>query len=127
MTAIKIISAPFGEAPLHIREAWIGLVLPLAVPSVRSVWIVGGVLTGPRTALGHWLQLLLGRGSRHAGYVVNVVAAVALLDRANPSAAAWWRENTPDLLAENRNFVFNAEACEETGDVVWPPPEKQIL
>lgn len=122
MAAIKIISTPPGEAPLHIREAWVGLVLPLAVPSVRSVWIVGGVLTGPKTALGQWIQLLLGRGRRHAGYVVNIAAAVTLLERANPSAAAWWRENTPELMAENRTFVFSAEACEETEEVVWPPP-----
>ncbi len=62
MAAIKIISTPPGEAPLHIREAWVELVLPLAVPPVRSVWIVGGVLTGPKTALGQWLHLLLGCG-----------------------------------------------------------------
>ena len=122
MTAIKIISAPPGEAPLHIRQAWVGLVLPLAVPSVRSVWIMGGVLTGPKTALGQWIQLLLGRGKRHAGYVVNLAAAVTLLERAHPSAAAWWRENTAEMITENRSVIFSAEVCEEAEEVVWPPP-----
>ncbi len=60
----KIISTPSGKASLHIREAWVGLVLPLAILSVRSVWIVGGVLTGSRTALDQWLELVMGRGKR---------------------------------------------------------------
>ena len=113
---------PPGEAPLHIREAWVGLVLPLAVPSVRSVWIVGGVLTGPKSLWHQRLYLLLGRGRRQAGYVVNLAVAVTLLERAHPSAAAWWRENTPGMIAENRSVVFSAEVCEETEEVVWPPP-----
>lgn len=125
MAAIKIISTPPGEAPLHIREAWVGLVLPLAVPSVRSVWIVGGVLTGPKTLWRQRLHLFLGRGRRHAGYVVNLAAAVTLLERANPSAAAWWRENTGEMIAQNRNVVFFAEVCEEAEEVVWPPPPEQ--
>ena len=125
MAAIKIISTPPGEAPLHIREAWVGLVLPLAVPSVRSVWIVGGVLTGPKTLWRQRLHLFLGRGRRHAGYVVNLAAAVTLLERVNPSAAAWWRENTGEMIAQNRNVVFFAEVCEEAEEGVWPPPPEQ--
>ena len=83
---------------------------------------MGGVLTGPKTALSQWIQLLLGRGRRHAGYVVNIAAAVALLERANPSAAAWWRENTYDIIALNGSVIFSAGVCEEVEEVVWPPP-----
>lgn len=102
--------------------------LPLAVPSVRGIWIVGGVLNGPQTTWGQRLHLLLGRGRRQAGYVVNIAAAVTLLERANPSAAAWWRENTAEMITQNRSVIFSAEVCEEVEEVTWPPPpEKKVL
>lgn len=118
LAAVKIVAIPPGEASEHIREAWVGLVLPLVVPSVKSVWVVGGVLTSPKTYWGQWLRFLFGNRRREAGYVVNVATAIALLERANPSAAAWWRKNTPELLAPNRNFIFAIEACEETEEII---------
>jgi len=117
MSGIKIIATPPGEAPQHIREAWVGMVLPLASPAVKSGW-AGGVLTGPKTYWAHLLQRLLGQGRRESGYFVNADAAVALLERTNPTAAAWWRENASGMMVPGRNFIFPAEACEETGGVV---------
>lgn len=121
MSAIKIVATPPGEAPQHIREAWVGLVLPLAAPSVRNGW-VGGVLTGPRTYGEHLLRRLLGQGRRETGYLVNVAVAVSLLERLNPSAAGWWRENAPNMVVPGRNFMFSAGVCEETDEAIWPPP-----
>ncbi len=122
MAAVKIIATPPGEAPQHIREAWVGLVLPLAIPSVRNALIVGGVLTGPRNYLSQILQLLFGQGRREAGYIVDIATALTILERANPTAAGWWRKNTPHLPTPGRTFIFSAEACEETEEVIWPPP-----
>ena len=48
---IRIISAPPGEAPDHIRAAWIGLVLPIAVPGARYLPTVG-VLSRPKSRFG---------------------------------------------------------------------------
>jgi hypothetical protein len=31
--------------------------------------------------------------------------------RAHPEAAAWWRENTPHLIAPKRYLVFHEEVC----------------
>ena len=125
MAAVRIIDTPLGEAPQYVREAWVGLVLPLAVPHARKVWIFGGVLTGPKTYLAQLVWRLLGQGRQETGYVVNSAAAIMLLERTNPSAAEWWRENTPRLLAPNRNFLFSIKSCEETEDVIWPPPPSQ--
>ncbi len=114
LPAIKIVATPPGEAPEYIREAWVGLVLPLLVPSVRRVWTAGGVLSTPKTVWGEWLRRLLGLGKFEVGYIVNVVTAVALLERAAPWAAQWWRENTPEMLAGNRYFLFAPDVCQET-------------
>jgi hypothetical protein len=124
LTAIKIISAPPGEAPQHIREAWIGVVLPLTVPAARSTYVIGGVLTGPRTYLGQQFRRLLGQGRREVGYIVSAADAVTLLARANPEAAEWWKQNTPHLLVSDRQLIFSVEACEEVEDIIWPPPPR---
>lgn len=122
MAAIKIIATPSGEAPLHIREAWVGLVLPLVVPKPRLTKTSGGVLTGPKTYWGYLFRRLLGQGKIEVGYAVNVQASLMLLSRVNPSAAQWWHDNVPYMMTANRTFLFCVEACEETEDIVWPPP-----
>lgn len=122
IAAIQIVSVPKGEAPLHIRQAWVGLTLPLAVPAESLCMMVGGVLTAPRTVFGTVLRLLLGQGRRERGYIVAAQAAVDILARGKPEAARWWRENTPHLLAPGRQFVFDSQACREVMGAVWPPP-----
>ena len=130
MAAIKIISTPPGEAPQEIRDAWIGLVLPLAVPSARRAVVTWGVVTGPKThwkrqwclMLGKGRRLLLGKAQDKIGYVVNANAAVMLLERVNPIAAGWWKQNAAHMLLPGHIFMFAVEACEEVEDIVWPPP-----
>ncbi len=125
MSAIKIIATPPGEAPQHIREAWMGMVLPLASPAVKSGW-AWGVLTSPKTYWAQQLRRLLGQGKRESGYCVEAATAIALLARSSPSAAEWWRESTPHLLNPGRNFIFSVESCEETDAVIWPPPPRPL-
>src|SRR4051812_44441611 len=90
---VRITDVPPGEAPEHIRRAWVGLVLPLAPGETgpRSAR-TAGVLTGPRGFFMTLAHLLLGRLRRARGYVVEGRVAVWLLGEKDPEAAAWWRE-----------------------------------
>jgi hypothetical protein len=111
---IRIIATPPGEAPLRVRRAWVGLVLPLRPgetgPSVAGVT---GVLTGPRGFLARIWRLLTGQYEVRWQYLVLVDDALDILEEASPEAAAWWRENTPHLIGRGRAFGFAAEVCEE--------------
>lgn len=107
---VVIIRTPRGEAPFWVRDAWVGLRLPLAANGVQTDHAVG-VLSGPRTVLGFLWARMTGRTSVERGYLVNASAAVALLEETNSEAAAWWRENAAHLLNGERNFQFDAQAC----------------
>jgi hypothetical protein len=113
MGSVRIINVPPGEAPLEVRKAWVGLVLPLAGnrSKARKLPIVG-VLTGPKTFFASLLNLLRGQRSFSTGFAVEVQSAVHILERAHPMAAAWWKGNAPHLLRPRKYFVFPAECCE---------------
>jgi hypothetical protein len=108
---IKIVTRPIGEAPDWVRDAWIGLSLPLAIDRQRT-WRGLGVTSGPTNAVLQLWALALGRSVKLSGYVVNAKEAVDRLDAVAPNAASWWREHTPKLLDGKRCFVFDADACE---------------
>ena len=107
---VEIIARPDGEAPEWVRDAWIGLRLPLSHPDKRA-WRGTGVLTGPRSSLGNLLAMVRGRTERMPGYLVDAETAIAILGRANPAAASWWRENVPHVLDQGGGFVFEEGAC----------------
>ena len=109
---IRIISAPPGEAPEHVRAAWIGLVLPLAVAQPRTARTVGA-LSVPKTKLGLYLWRVFGRVRHSTGYVVIASRAVDLLASHAPDAAAWWRQHSPKSLQPGYQFIFATEVCEE--------------
>lgn len=110
---VTIIARPGGEAPDWVRDAWVGLQLPLARQGERN-WRGFGVLTGPRGLLPRLWAILRGRTIRRRGYVINARVAVDILSRANPEAAAWWREHRPDLLTGRSGFGFESEVCRPT-------------
>jgi len=106
---IHIISPPLGEAPLWVREAWIGLDLPVR-GSVRSfAWRTSGVITGPKSLLGKIWAGLTGNFQRIEGYRVSARQAIDILDAKRPDAADWWRQNASHLLSGN--FIFDNAAC----------------
>ena len=109
---IRIINIPPGEAPEHVRAAWIGVVLPLAAPGARSIETVG-VLSRPKTRLGLVSARLFGRTTHLSGYVVEAHRAVEILATRAPDAATWWRENCPFSIQPGELFVFPAEVCQE--------------
>ena len=119
---IRIKSTPPGEAPEHIRQAWIGLVLP--VPRAwarRRKFMTAGVLSGPKNPFGSFLALLQGRLKREAGYVVAADKAVEILSQQAPEAAVWWRQNAKRSIAPGKYFVFAEDTCEvvqEQDDII---------
>ena len=110
---IRIVSVPPGEAPLWVRERWVGIVLPLAGRDHGPCEVfTSGVLSGPRNPLIALWWGLRGRLPRKIGYAVDAIEAVRILEQTSPVAAAWWRENVPRLQGRGRKFLFAATACE---------------
>jgi hypothetical protein len=109
---IRIASTPPGEAPEAIRAAWVGLVLPLAVPGARTIPTVG-VLSRPKTQFGQFLALLCGRVKHERGYIVDAQRAVEILAAHAPVAAQWWRDNAAASVAPGKRLLFAAEVCQE--------------
>ena len=111
---IRIKSVPPGEAPETIRQAWIGIVIPVP-PRVsrRRTFLGTGVLSGPKNRLGALLAILLGRTHRVTGYMVESKTALELLAASSPEAANWWRDNAPHFFEPGRAFVFSGDSCEE--------------
>ena len=110
---IRIVTVPPGEAPQWVRQKWVGLTLPLAGGDLatREAY-TSGVLSGPRNLLVALWWAWRGRFERKSGYAVDAIAAVDILERTAPDAAAWWRQNVPRLLRPRRKFLFAASACE---------------
>lgn len=107
---VRIVRRPCGEAPDWVRDAWIGLSLPLVERQQSSLYSVG-VLSGPTSWISQLIAVFRGKAERVTGYLVNASEAVEQLAHHSPDAAAWWRENTPHLLDGKRNFLFDADAC----------------
>lgn len=111
---IRIIATPPGQAPLWVRDKWVGLQLPLAAryPQRRLRSVSSGVLDGPPTFLGFLGRLFRGRLSMTEGFAVDSAQAIAILESKHPDAATWWNSNTPRLIKTNRCFVFQNDVCE---------------
>jgi hypothetical protein len=111
MASVRITKAPPGEAPVSVRQAWVGLELPLLRDRPR-LYITSGVLSGPRGFVQTLFHLLARRLTLHIGFVVSALPAIEVLEASRPVAARWWREHAPHLLRGRRYFVFPTECCE---------------
>lgn len=110
---IRILNVPPGEAPLWVRQKWVGLELPLTYGDRgRSEAYTSGVLSGPRNRVIALLWRLLGKLDRKSGYAVNAHDALSILEQTAPEAATWWRQNVPRVLARDRKFLFDPSVCE---------------
>jgi hypothetical protein len=108
---LRVTAVPEGEAPLSVREQWVGLRLPLHPRALRPRRVrTFGVVSGPRGALAQLVALCLGRTASARGYVVEAAPAIDILRQQSPEAAAWWQANAPHMLRPRRYFVF-AEHC----------------
>ena len=119
MKYVRIISTPPGEAPQNVREAWVGLKLPIEGGGPQRI-LAQGVLSGPKTFWGLVLSLLFGWTKQQEGYAVDSVKAVDILNEKSPEAAAWWKKNVPHLIQSGKRLLFSLEVCEE----VRVAPEK---
>jgi hypothetical protein len=112
---LYITAVPPGEAPLWVREKWLGLSLPLAQRNAAPIsYLASGVLSGPKTFIALIGALLAGKLTRQRGFRVPSLQAVEILERSCPQAAAWWRQNAPRQLEAHRHFLFQ----EGTGHVI---------
>jgi hypothetical protein len=109
-SSVIIVSVPPGEAPLWVREKWVGLELPLHYSGPKTCFTLG-VLSMPSTWLGQLWALLRGRAERVSGYVVEGSGAVDILERSSPEAAAWWHKNAPQHVAPKRYIMFHVSVC----------------
>ena len=112
---LLVTAVPPGEAPLWVREKWLGLSLPLAQRNAKPVsYLTAGVLSGPKSPAALLVALFTGKLARQRGFRVSSLRAVEVLARSSPEAAAWWRQNAPRQLEPHRYFVFH----EGTGHVI---------
>ncbi len=120
---VRIVAVPPGEAPSEVRQAWVGLSLPLTDQCPGPVAVPRyGLQTGPQTWLGHIWRVLTGQApARHACYLVPVIDALTELAAADPAAADWWRENAPHLIASGQMFCFPVEVCRLDPESETPP------
>jgi hypothetical protein len=108
---VRIVKRPAGEAPENIRDAWIGLLLPVDPHYPHLITCqVGGVLSIQKPFLADQSEEVDSPSVR--GYLVDALAAINLLEESSPSAAAWWRVNTPFLLQPGQVLHFDEECCE---------------
>ena len=108
---LKITSVPRGEAPLWVREKWVGLALPLGQRSTSPGAHWGfGVLSGPRNLFSCLYALFRGKYEKNSGYVVQASTAVELLTETSPEAADWWRTHASHLLKPGKMFLFDQGA-----------------
>ena len=109
---IRINSTPFGEAPLWVRQSWIGIDLPLAGPTLVDAPIYG-VLSSQSWWNRLWFRLGFLPKQRISGYLVEMATAVDLLRKHAPEAAAWWLQHVPEVAwRDGRRFIFDSASCQ---------------
>ena len=123
--SVKIVRAPAGEAPVWVREAWVGTVLPLKEAGLRTLPSVG-VLSGPKSQLGWFWASLTGARMTTTGYLTRATRAIEILSRTRPDAAQWWRDQAPKFLREEAEFLFEASVCQriEAEAAPWLTPRE---
>ncbi len=112
---VRVVAVPPGEAPLWVREKWVGLEFPLAQSSTRPLTErAAGVLSGSgtRSIVAAFVRCFTIGLNRERGFAVEVSVANQIVERTSPEAAAWWRTNAPHLFQSGRCFLFPEEVCE---------------
>lgn len=95
MSSIRIIATPPSElSPLHIREAWVGLEIPLASQAQLREHPVSGLRLGSSNLDGH--------------IVLRSEAIQALRDAGQEEAAEHW-----ERLPLGMYLQFRRDVCQE--------------
>jgi hypothetical protein len=108
---IRIIKTPRGAAPEWVREAWVGLRLPLGdyPPGDPRLLRRFGVTSYWRKRFFPWTAA---RFQPADFFPVHANKAIAVLQKTQPDAAWWWTENTPHLLHPTARLMFRRDECE---------------
>jgi len=110
MGTIRIIKTPDGEAPLWVREAWVGLELPCILKKDESDQASGVLSKKPyEHRSGCW-------------YVLQDLA-LDFLEIAHPKAAEWWYAQ--GFPHEDSAFTFNEDEAEYVEGLILVPITKQ--
>jgi hypothetical protein len=116
---IRIKSVPPGDAPLWVREKWVGVELVSLPGATPKKFPVASVHARASLLASFW-RLLTGQTKALTAYPVQVTSAIEALEKSSPQAAAWWRENTPGIISPSRLFAFDASVCEPVTDTPKP-------
>ena len=92
---IKILTTPPGQAPVWVRDKWVGLSIPLLVHPRRNLKQTG---------------VLGGAPNNINGYVVSAKTAIACLEQVAPDAARWWQHHLLDI--DSSELVFDRNVCQ---------------
>jgi hypothetical protein len=117
MPSILITSTPPGEAPLEIREAWVGVKLEISGDNDSSPqqYDVIGIRTrvdGVKWKLRNLLRRQHPNQEVWTGYAVELMPAIWALEKAGRNdAAIWWVKNVPHLLRPEQTFIFPSSSC----------------
>jgi len=107
---IRITCVPAGEAPLRIRKAWVGLILPCQrICGFPSDGMDLGVLSRKKV------------GRNRYGFSVPQGRAVRILKKKDPVAAAWWRKHGFPKAGENFGFA------EEEAEIISGVTRQKII
>lgn len=93
---MRITSAPVGQAPLEIREQWIGVEIPfleVGMPAGSAHGVLNGETVKPYKA-----------------FTVDQTEAIDALRKKSPEAASWWE--SMGFPKKGGQFTFNAECAE---------------
>ncbi len=96
MPSIRIVKTPPGQAPQWVREAWIGVEIPL--PRQEG----GGVSMGVRGGSPD--------SRNRGGYQVDTATAIERLRSSNRGAAEWWDQ--AGIAGWASRLEFGGEFCE---------------
>ena len=121
---VKIIQAPQGPNPLWVREAWIGLYLPVLSESKLPQRFftfpdkAGYIAEAWKSYLFYFWFLLTGQMQITEGYAISSVRALEILEIVRPDAVAWWKENAPVMLRPGMVFLFDSHSCKWEEEVI---------
>lgn len=110
--AVRIVNVPDGDAPLWVRQAWIGLTLPLSDGMDGPILCLTESVLASQGWFSRLVRSLVGTGRQDEGYVVDVCEALAVLRASRPDAAGWWSDHCRRAIVRHDRFVFNRAACE---------------
>ncbi|MHB8409263.1 MAG: hypothetical protein ACYDHY_14390 [Acidiferrobacterales bacterium] len=102
MSKIVIVSVPPGQAPLWVRQKWVGVEIPL-LTLVGASAITTNVRGEPAA------PMITG------GCAVTIHDAISALKKTSPEAAAWWENWSKTMIAQlSSGLVFPRRVCKLT-------------